>query len=55
MEDDLDGQGISQEIGDNVQGGVAQVEKVDVDAFSGSSASPGHANGLTLECSHENE
>lgn len=55
VEDDLDGQGICQDICEDVQSGVAEVKDVDVDAFSRSCTSPGFANRLTLECSNKNE
>lgn len=50
IEDDLDWQGVCQNIRDDVECGVAKIEEVDVDTFSGSSGSPSLANGLALEC-----
>lgn len=55
LENDPDRECVGQEIRENVEGSVGEVENVDVDAFSGASAGPGHADGLALEGCDENE
>ena len=49
FENDSNRESIGEKIGQDVQGGVCEIEDVDLNAFSRSNSGPGHFDGLALK------